>query len=358
MEVIKKVLDRYKSHPEFYGSEKPEYIDNGIYFSINVSNELIQKISKDLIDEAGFKLENNSISKITDMCRFYVTIPDDPEPDNWYPTTDSDLPGDYERLTYEKDEDDFIDGIKLDFRIFVNRQKKAKRVLSKRADDEAGSKYEKERYDPKWQQVLIEAGDKKFTRKQIRDHYIKNAPKILKEISGQPVMIYINTGKTNQNVLKRNHNDKPIVFNDAKDIEYWADRRLLSIHRVFGSKTDLGFIDMDIHDGVPQNTVKKYAKEIGAKIKDKYGVNTTIYSSGSEQGIHIEFNLKEAKDIDTLRGELKDLCDELNEGYEGFTTGIVKGTGVRTDTTTLKNNGNIRVPYALHESEGGIKKPI
>jgi 2'-5' RNA ligase len=237
-------------------------------------------------------------------------------------------------------------------------------MISKRASKleiteflKQGSKYEQEKDDPKWKQVLIDA-DRKWTRKEIRDHYLKNADKILKEIKGKPVMIYVNTGKTNQNVLKRNHNDKPIIFNSKDDLEYWADRRLLSIHRVFQNPTDFGLVDLDIHDGIDQSKVNKYAKEIAAKIASKYNTKPKIYSSGSKQGLHIEFDLNKKMDTDKLRNELKELCSELNEEYEGFTTGIVKGKGVRTDTTILKENGNIRVPWAIHEKYGGVKKPI
>lgn len=224
-------------------------------------------------------------------------------------------------------------------------------ATEQRADDEP-NKYEREKADPKWKKPLL----KDWTREEIRNHYAKNADKILKEIKGKPVMLYIGTEK-DKNILKRKHNDKPIVINNKEDLIYWADRRLLSLHRVFGPKTKLGFVDLDVHGDFSDAAVKKYAREVASKIRSKYGTSPTIFDSGGS-GYHIEFTLKQEKDTDTLRNELRELCEELNEKYDGFTTGIVKGSGVRTDTTTLKNNGNIRVPYALHESKGGIKKPL
>lgn len=231
----------------------------------------------------------------------------------------------------------------------------SKEYLQQLIDDDGGKSYEETKDDSKWQKVLLSDG-KDWTRKEIRDHYAKNADKILKEIKDHPVMIYIGVEK-NKNVLKRHHNDKPIVINNKEDLMYWADRRLLSIHRVFGPKTKLGFVDLDVHGDFSDATVKKYAREIAAKIKSEYSTSPVIYDSGGS-GYHIEFVLKQEKDTDTLRNELRELCEDLNEKYDGFTTGIVKGNGVRTDTTTLKNNGNIRVPYALHESKGGVKKPL
>jgi DNA ligase D-like protein (predicted 3'-phosphoesterase) len=231
---------------------------------------------------------------------------------------------------------------------------KEARFISKCAEKESeDGKYEKEKNDPKWDEVLIDK-DRKLTRRQIRDHYIKNKSKIMSEIKGKPVMLFIGTGK-NQNVLKRNHNDKRIIISDNKDYNYWVDRRVVSIHRVIESKTDLGFVDLDVHGNFSKEKTLKYAKKITSKIKSKYG-KPTIYESGGT-GYHVEFHTKKTN-VDALRNELREMCEDLNEDFDGFTTGIVKGDGVRTDTTTLKTNGNIRVPYALHEKYGGIKKPI
>jgi DNA ligase D-like protein (predicted 3'-phosphoesterase) len=222
-------------------------------------------------------------------------------------------------------------------------------------DGEESGKYEKEKDDPKWDEVLIDE-DRKWTRREIRNHYMKNKSKIMKEIKGKPVMLFIGTGK-NQNVLKRNHNDKKIVISSDKDYTYWVDRRMISIHRVLGPKTTLGFVDLDVHGDFSDAKVKEYARKIAAKIKSEYGgVTPTIYDSGGT-GYHVEFTVDETS-TDTLRNELRELCEELNEDFDGFTAGIVKGSGVRTDTTTLKNNGNLRVPGALHEKYGGEKKPI
>jgi len=175
------------------------------------------------------------------------------------------------------------------------------------------------------------------------------------EIKGKPVMLFIGTGK-NQNVLKRNHNDKKIVISDDKDYTYWIDRRMISVHRVIESKTDLGFVDLDVHGNFSKEKTLEYARKVSSKVNSKYGSKPTIYESGGT-GYHVEFKTS-GKSADTLRNELRELCEDLNEDFDGFTTGIVKGDGVRTDTTTLKTNGNIRVPYALHEKYGGIKKPV
>jgi DNA ligase D-like protein (predicted 3'-phosphoesterase) len=217
----------------------------------------------------------------------------------------------------------------------------------------------------KMSEVLVDK-DKKLTRGQIKDHYSKPEirKKIMSRIKDNPVLVYIGIGK-NESVLKRNHDNKEIVItNDDpnKDDQpnnyfYWVKRRLLSFHEVFGTKTDLGFVDLDIHGSFSLDKAKKYARELSKKIKNKYNVSATVYNSGGS-GLHVEFKLKEKVSIDKLREELKELLEELNDDWDGVTTGIVKGDGMRSDISTLHNKGSIRVPGAFGESNGNIKSPL
>lgn len=219
--------------------------------------------------------------------------------------------------------------------------------------------------DEKMSEVLIDK-DKKLTRGQIQNHYMKPEvrKKIMSRIKGKPILVYIGTGK-NENILKRNHNDKEIIItnDDPKNDDnpnnyfYWVKRRLLSIHQVFGPKTDLGFVDLDLHGNFPFSKAKKYAQELAGKLKSKYHTTPTIYQSGGS-GIHVEFKLSHEMSTDKLRGELKDLLNELNEKWDDVTTGIVKGNGMRSDVSTLHNKGGIRVPGSFGETNGNIKKVL
>jgi len=222
------------------------------------------------------------------------------------------------------------------------------------AKDEDKS-YEATKNDPKWDEILIENKEHKLTRKQIRDIYLKNADNILKEIKGQKVMIYIGTGK-NENVLKRNHNDKPIVMNNKEDLEYWMDRRMTGLHRVFGEKTDLGFVDLDLHN-YPFSKAVSYSRKLIPILKKELNTNPEIWKSGGT-GLHIEFILDKEWDIDNLRNKLKDLLDEFNKGYDDVSTGIIKDSGMRSDISTLHKLGNLRVKYSIGEKTGNIKEPL
>jgi hypothetical protein len=215
-------------------------------------------------------------------------------------------------------------------------------------------------------EILIDKEGTKLTRGQIFDHYAKPVirKQIMSRIKDKPVLVYLGVG-TNEKILKRNHDDKLITISndDQGDPEnphnywYWVKRRLLSVHEVFGPKTSIGFVDLDLHGGYSLEKAKEYAKKLGPIIKEKYNVQTKVYQSGGT-GLHVEFELGEKMSIDNLRKEMRELLDKFNEDFEGATTSTVKGKGMRTDVSTLHNKGSLRVPGALGETWGKVKKPL
>jgi len=234
------------------------------------------------------------------------------------------------------------------------------KIVRNKADDE------KDEGDKKWDEILIDKDDVKLTRKQIRSHYEKSdiRKKIMVRIKGKPILIYLGIGK-NQKILKRNHdgkqititNDDPEKNEDPHNYFYWTKRRLLAIHEVFETKTNLGFVDLDIHGKFEFGQAEKYARKLVGKIKEKFGSIPMLYQSGGS-GIHIEFGLKREIQINDLRKELKELLDEFNKDWDDVTTGVVKGSGMRSDVSTLHNKGSLRVPWSLGETYGKVKKPL
>jgi DNA ligase D-like protein (predicted 3'-phosphoesterase) len=229
-------------------------------------------------------------------------------------------------------------------------------------ESQADDKEDKE----KFKEILIDKEGISLTRGQIRDHYVRPAirKKIMSRIKGKPVLVYIGVDK-NESILKRNHGGKPIVImnddlskdEDPNNYFYWVKRRLLSIHQVFGTKTDIGFVDLDLHGDFPLEKAKKYAKDVSARLKKEFDVAPVVYQSGGT-GLHVEFKLDKEVAINTLRTHLKELLDDLNNEWEGVTTGVVKGSGLRSDISTLHNKGSLRVPGSLGETYGREKKPF
>jgi DNA ligase D-like protein (predicted 3'-phosphoesterase) len=216
--------------------------------------------------------------------------------------------------------------------------------------------------DNKMSEVLIKKDDVELTRGEIKKHYYK--PSIRKEImsyiKSKPILIFLGIGK-NKKVLKRNHNNKPIIItNDDEDKKdspdnyyYWVDKRLLSIHGVFGKTIGFGFVDVDLHS-FPFDEAKKYSKDLAIFLNKQLKVKSKIYYSGGS-GLHIEFQFDKKRDIDEVRDELKSLLNEFNEDKSYATTSTIK-KGIRSDVSTLHNKGSIRIPGSLGEEYGKEKK--
>lgn len=245
--------------------------------------------------------------------------------------------------------------------------KKRGRILSDASRFDEINKFASEKNnDEKWSEILIDADGIKLTRKQIKDHYAKDdiRKRIMSVIKNNPVIVYIGTSK-NENILKRNHNDKPIVItnDDKKNVDepncywYWVERRLLSFHFVLGTKTKLGFVDLDPHGNFEMSRMKEFANKVSSEIRREYGVTASTYQSGGD-GLHIQFDLPKEVDVDKLREELKKILNKLCEDYDDITTGIVKGNKLRADISTLHQKGGLRVDGSLGEKTGKEKKKL
>lgn len=215
-------------------------------------------------------------------------------------------------------------------------------------------------------EVLIDKDGIKLTRGDIAKHYNNPSVRkaIMEQIKGDPILIYLAVGK-NKNILKRNHNGKKIIItndnpendDDPSNYQYWVSRRLLSIHRNYKTKTTTGHVDLDLHGNYPFSKAKEYAKKVVPVLRKKLGVSPKIFQSGGS-GIHIEFYFNTPRDTHKLHEEVKAILDEFNEDWEGVKTGLVKGNGMRSDTSTLRDTGSLRAVRSLGENTGKEKKPL
>lgn len=222
-----------------------------------------------------------------------------------------------------------------------------------------------------WNEVLISRNGKRLTRKQIRDHYVRNRDKIWPFLKGQTVAI-IFAPKRNEFVRRRNGPDgKPIKLtklegiDDPRSFEYWINRRVIEFHPVLTTKTaKVLWLDLDMH----KTTRKDARKKLLAKMKravpklekafKKMGVDEVfVFQSGTGGGIHLGGNFKSRRNIDSARKKFRAILDEMFDGDPVFTTGRAKSGQIRLDTTTYHYLGSLRAPYSMTVS-GGVKKPI
>jgi hypothetical protein len=221
-----------------------------------------------------------------------------------------------------------------------------------------------------WDEVLIQKGGKRFTRKQIRDYYTRNLNKIWPYIEGQTVLVYIGTGK-NESVLRRKAPDGSYIkitkkkgLDDPRSFEYWINRRAIEFHPVLTTKTSpIAWVDIDIHAGNKaqhrrlRTKASKAIPKIKMMLRREFGLSPIkVYESGRGDGFHVEGQLPRRRAVDALRKKLKKELDALFEDDEVFTTGLAKNGQIRLDVTTLKTTGSLRAPYSMSVL-GGVKKP-
>lgn len=219
-----------------------------------------------------------------------------------------------------------------------------------------------------WDEILIRDGDKLWTRKRIRDYYLRNAKKLLPHLEGRDVMVVL-APAVNDFVVRRKAPDGGYItidrikgIDDPKSIEYWANRRVIEFHPMVKKRTDWIWIDVDPHYNTAAQKRKLDAKirAIRPKLEDIIRglypeAKIKTYKSG-KAGIHVEGHLPSYVDTDKARRRLRDAMRQRFKDDPVLTTGLAKNGQIRLDITTLKNTGSIRAPYSL-TTDGYIKRP-
>lgn len=217
----------------------------------------------------------------------------------------------------------------------------------------------------KWSEVLVSLpGGKTMTRGQIRDLYMKNADKIVDAMRGYDALVLIGIGK-NRTILRRHGPDKkPIrierVFgvDDPHSLEYWANRRLVELHRVVGARTNVVWVDLDPKgDGSLRKLVLDVIPRIEAIVRQVYPRARVVSWDSGKRGAHVEGYLPRAVSTDAARRKLRTALEREFAGDPRFTTKIAKPGQIRLDVTTLKRTGSVRTPWTP-TVEGRVKRPL
>jgi DNA primase len=219
-----------------------------------------------------------------------------------------------------------------------------------------------------WSQLIIDREGERWTRGQIRDHYKRVGPKLLRTLRGHDAIVILGMGR-NRFVLKRNRDeqgtririDKLSGIDDPTSLEYWINRRAVEFHiALHGTRTDVAWVDIDIHK--PKNLSRDRARaravvsKVSRVLRREVGGAISTWDSG-RTGFHVMSNLREEEDVNALRKGLKKTLDAEFEDRDDVTTKIAKPGQIRLDVTTLKRTGSLRAPYSL-SVYGRVKKPI
>lgn len=219
-----------------------------------------------------------------------------------------------------------------------------------------------------WRQVIIDREGETWTRGQIRDHYRKVGPKLLRSLRGHDVVVILGMSR-NRFVLKRNKDergtririDKLRGIEEPTSLEYWINRRAVEFHIALrGSQTDVAWVDIDLHKPKNLQAERKKARQIVPKvsrvIRQQLGGSISTWDSG-RTGFHVMVNLRQEEDVNDIRHRLRRALDAEFKRDEDVTTKIAKPGQIRLDVTTLKNTGSLRAPYSLSVF-GRVKRPI
>ena len=223
--------------------------------------------------------------------------------------------------------------------------------------------------DHDWDEVLIDKGGKKLTRKKILDHYKKVEKKIWPFLKGQTVMVYIGTGR-NKSVLRRKGPDGNHIkltklkgIEDPSSLEYWTHRRVIEFHPVItGTTTPLVWVDMDpkftkANESSLRRKMNAAVPRVKSVLRKVFGVKGVhVYTSG-KRGIHVEGNLPRAMSADRIRRLLRAAMDDEFSDDKVFTTRVPKAGQIRLDTNLIKHLGSIRAPYSMSVT-GRAKLPV
>ena len=233
--------------------------------------------------------------------------------------------------------------------------------------------------DHKWDEVLIQKGGKRRTRKQIRDYYLKNQELIWPYLKGQMMMIIL-APKKNTFVLRRKGPDGKYIrltklkgIDDPKSFEYWINRRVIEFHPVIEpnkkaiskTTTPLVFIDVDPYrtkskamNRRMQRRIKDNVMQMKSVLRKEFkAFPIRVWKSGKEDGgWHVEGNLPRAMNVDRVRMRLRSALDDAFAEDKHFVTTIAKPDQIRLDITLLKAHGSLRAPYS-YTVDGEQKLP-
>lgn len=215
-----------------------------------------------------------------------------------------------------------------------------------------------------WSELLVETPTAKLTRGQLRDLYMKNAQQIVDGIKGYDALVLLGVGK-NRTILRRHgaggkniRITKAYGIEDPHSLEYWANRRLVELHRVIGPRTDVVWVDLDPKgDGQLRKLVRDVVPYIEDVIRAVFPEARIQAWDSGKRGVHVEGYLPRKVSADKARKHLRAMLDETFAGDDRLTTGIAKPGQIRLDVTTLKRTGSVRAPYSP-TVEGRIKRPL
>ena len=184
---------------------------------------------------------------------------------------------------------------------------------------------------------------KGLREQQIDLYYNKNKLKILKEVDGRPILLFLFTDK-DKYIVKRNISNKPIVLNNS-NYEKIISGRTLSIS-VEQPIVKYFILDIDAPPRFNENELKTCVSDIVKFLENEQRMVNSIRITNSANGYHIYGYLRKPishdKAVFILEEKLKKLDDKYYINKKG------KPDKINIDLSSMYKRGSHTVPFSLN----------
>ncbi len=169
-------------------------------------------------------------------------------------------------------------------------------------------------YAPKNPNTIViknEFYPKGLSELDVYNYYMNNKKKILNEVSGRDLMLFLAVD-TNKFIVRRHTKFDDFIQLDYYNYDRIINGRVVSIHSTFGSRESFGIVDIDCSNFDD-------AKYGAAEVYDllvKYNPKLEIRYTGKDS-FHILYKFDHLYEISRIRSMLKELLSDLaaNQKY-------------------------------------------
>jgi len=158
---------------------------------------------------------------------------------------------------------------------------------------------------------------------------------------------------------------KPIHITQAtgdktnqRDLAWFTDRRFAEFHPVVSKKTDEVWVDIDPGPQYDFEELKKLIPKVEDALREVSPVDQTQISFSGGRGFHVRGKLTAKKSTNDIRRDIEDALKRNFKSVDGVVFTKPKGSQVRLDTSTLKDQGSIRAIYSLNADTGNVAVPL
>lgn len=227
------------------------------------------------------------------------------------------------------------------------------------------AKQEKQTLSERWFKPIIETPLGTFTKYDIYNYYMAvknklfedltkhNTPAlIIRHITPETPFLQRRLGPAAKLKIKKNTNN---VF-DPSDISYWIERRTTEFHKTQPTLTDEIIVDIDPNGPVNKKKFIEIVKKTESIVRNFPGVVSTELRYSGGRGIYVIGKLREKKDINKLRNDLKEYLSVLTDNV--VTLSVPMPGQIRLDLSPMKKGGSIRALYSINTETGLVSVPI